>query len=155
MKVAGFTKESIVDGEGIRFTVYVQGCPHNCKGCHNPQTHDFKAGEEYSVSQIVEMIKSNPLLSGITISGGEPFCQPIACSELAREAHSLGLNVWCYTGFDFEEVSNSQLMRNIDVLVDGKFDESLKSADLRFRGSSNQRIIDVPASLKTGKVVLL
>ncbi|NCB03590.1 MAG: 4Fe-4S cluster-binding domain-containing protein, partial [Spirochaetia bacterium] len=127
----------------------------NCKGCHNPQTHDFNAGEEYSVSQIVEMIKSNPLLSGITISGGEPFCQPIACSELAREVHSLGLSVWCYTGFDFEEVSNSQLMRNIDVLVDGKFDESLKSADLQFRGSSNQRIINVPASLSIGKIITM
>ena len=157
IRIAGFEEESIVDGEGVRFVIFTQGCPHKCPGCHNPETHDFNDGKEYDTSEIVEMFKKNPLISGITLSGGEPFCQPTACTELAREAHKLGLNVWCYTGYSFETLlrdSDRRLLSEIDVLVDGKFSKSLKSLALKFRGSSNQRIIDVQKSFQQNSIVL-
>ena len=154
IKVAGFEQESIVDGEGVRFVVFTQGCPHHCKGCHNPQYHDFNGGTEYDTSDIIKMIAENPLITGITLSGGEPFCQSEACLEIAREAHSRNLSVWCYTGYEFYELIGNPLLKEIDVLVDGKFIESLKSLSLRFRGSSNQRIINVPKSFKEKRTVL-
>ena len=154
IRICGFEPESIVDGYGLRFVIFTQGCPHHCSGCHNPQSHDFNGGTEYDTSDIVKMFSDNPLLSGITLSGGEPFCQPEACLELAREAHKLGLNVWCYTGFTFHELTGIQLLNEVDVLVDGKFIESQKSYNLSFRGSSNQRLIDVPKSLKGNEIVL-
>ena len=159
IRIAGFEPESIVDGDGVRFVIFTQGCPHHCPGCHNPETHDFNGGIEYDTSEIVKMFKKNPLISGITISGGEPFAQWEACLELAREAHKLGLNVWCYTGYTFESLHVScnmsrGLLREVDFLVDGKFNLSQKSLELKFRGSSNQRIIDVRKSIQQGSVVL-
>lgn len=159
IRIAGFEEESIVDGEGVRFVIFTQGCPHHCPGCHNPETHDFDGGKEYDTSEIVEMFKKNPLISGITISGGEPFAQWEACLELATEAHKLGLNVWCYTGYTFEELLVScnisrGLLREVDFLVDGKFVLSRKSLELKFRGSSNQRIIDVQRSFHTHKTTI-
>ena len=148
IRICGFEQESIVDGDGIRFVVFTQGCPHHCVGCHNPQSHDFNAGTEYDTADIIEMIKSNPLISGVTLSGGEPFCQSEACLEIAKAVHQMGKNVWCYTGYELFEVIGNPLLKEIDVLVDGKFILSKKSYDLKFRGSSNQRIIDVKESFK-------
>lgn len=160
LRVAGFAHDSIVDGVGVRLTVFTQGCFHNCPYCHNPQTHDPLKGELYEISDIVEMLKKNPLYSGITISGGEPFLQPAPCSELAKSIKSLGKSVWCYTGFTYEHlIEHSQrymdFLKNIDVLVDGPFIEALKSPDLRFRGSSNQRLINIPETFKSGCVVTM
>ena len=154
IRIAGFEPESIVDGYGFRFVIFTQGCPHKCQGCHNPQSHDFNGGTEYDTADIIKMFANNPLLSGITLSGGEPFCQSEACLELAREAHRLGLNVWCYTGYEFYEVIGNPLLKEVDVLVDGKFIESQKSLNLSFRGSANQRLIDVQKSFKEKKTVL-
>ena len=154
IRVAGFEPESIVDGEGIRFVIFTQGCPHHCPNCHNPESHDFNGGTEYDTSDIIKMIADNPLITGITLSGGEPFCQSEACELIATEAHRMGLNVWCYTGFQYHELIREPLLKEIDVLVDGEFIESLKSLTLRFRGSSNQRVIDVPKSLKEQEIIL-
>ena len=154
IRVAGFEPESIVDGYGFRFVIFTQGCHHNCEGCHNPHTHDFNGGTEYDTADIIKMFADNSLLSGITLSGGEPFLQSEACLELAREAHKLGMNVWCYTGYEFQEVIGNPLLKEVDVLVDGKFIDSQKSYNLSFRGSANQRLIDVPKSFKEMKTVL-
>ena len=154
IQICGFEPESIVDGYGMRFVIFTQGCPHHCKGCHNPQSHDFDGGTEYDTSDIIKMFANNPLISGITLSGGEPFCQAEACLEIAKEARRMGLNVWCYSGYEFHELIGNPLLREVDVLVDGKFIESKKSFNLSFRGSSNQRLIDVPRSFKEMKTIL-
>lgn len=154
IRVAGFEPESIVDGEGIRFVIFTQGCPHHCKGCHNPESHDFDGGTEYDTADIIEMIKANPLITGITLSGGEPFCQPEACLEIAIEAHKMNLDVWCYTGYVFEDLYSNILLNEVDVLVDGKFIEFQKSLSLKFIGSFNQRVIDVQESFKALRPIL-
>ena len=162
LRISGIEPESIVDGPGIRYTVFVQGCPHHCEGCHNPQTHDFDGGKLVEMEKIIEEVKKNPLLSGITFSGGEPFCQPEELTELGKEIKKLGLNLVCYSGFTFEELlamsenkpSVLGLLNIIDILIDGKFVLAEKSLMLKFRGSKNQRIIDVPASLLKGTAVL-
>lgn len=136
-------KESIVDGEGLRYVIFVQGCPHHCKGCHNPQTWNFKNGRYFSTESIKEDLKNNPLLDGVTFSGGEPFAlkeNEKALIDIAEYAHSLGMNVWCYTGYTFEEIKNKELLKHIDFLVDGKFIEELKCYE-GFKGSTNQNII--------------
>ena len=154
-KIAGIVPESIVDGEGLRFAIFVQGCLHHCKGCQNPHTWDFGRGRFADTDAIIDQFRANELLDGITLTGGEPFMQPDACLALAKAAKKAGLNVWCYTGYTLEEIkaealrSTKELLRNIDVLVDGRFIEEKKSLDLRFRGSSNQRII----RLDHGRVV--
>ena len=158
IRVAGLTNDSIVDGPGLRYTVFTQGCPHHCPGCHNPQSHDFEGGEVRSTDDILTVIGENILLDGLTLSGGEPFMQAEACAALAKGAHELGLNVWCYTGYTYEALLKGkdewkQLLENIDVLVDGPFMLELRTLDARFRGSSNQRIIDVPSSLKSESIV--
>lgn len=152
--------DSIVDGPGLRFTIFVQGCPHQCKGCHNPQTHDFEAGTQVTPESLLEQIKANPLLDGVTFSGGEPFCQAQALAELGAEIKKLGLNIITYTGYSFEylylhreEKGLGALLAVTDILIDGKFVETLRSLELRFRGSANQRIIDVPKSLAAGSAV--
>ena len=155
LKIAGIVDDSIVDGEGVRLTVFTQGCPHHCHGCHNPQTWSLDGGHEIDTEDIVEKLKANPLLSGITFSGGEPFLQPAPLADLARAAHSLGLDVWSYTGFTLEELEKrtnvQQLLNEVDVLVDGPYVEALRDLTLRFRGSSNQRIIDLK-ELRRGRV---
>lgn len=147
LKIAGIVDDSIVDGEGVRLTVFTQGCPHHCHGCHNPQTWSLDGGHEVDTEEIVQKLKENPLLSGITFSGGEPFLQPAPLAEIARAAHKLGLDVWSYTGFTLEELEKrtdvQQLLNEVDVLVDGPYVEALRDLTLRFRGSSNQRIIDL------------
>ena len=104
LRIAGTIPESIVDGPGFRFALFTQGCPHHCPGCHNPQTWPFEGGEDIDIEEIYQKIKSNPLIKGVTFSGGEPFCHSAACAELAEGAHRLGLNVWCYSGYTFEEL---------------------------------------------------
>lgn len=153
IQICGFEPESIVDGEGVRFVVFVQGCPHRCEGCHNPQSHDFNAGTEYDTWDIISMIRKNPLIQGVTLSGGEPFCQPEACLEIAKAVHQMGKNVWCFTGYELYEVIGNPLLKEIDVLIDGKFILAEKSYNLKFRGSSNQRVIDVKESFKQHRPV--
>ena len=137
------TQDSIVDGPGLRTVIWTQGCPHRCPGCHNEQTHDLCGGFEASVEDIKETIAGLKLQKGITISGGEPFLQSEQCAEIAEFAKSKGLDVWCYTGFTYEQLQESgkheKLLKNIDVLVDGPFIQDQKSLDLYFRGSKNQR----------------
>lgn len=161
MRIAGIANDSIVDGPGLRFTLFTQGCPHHCAGCHNPQTHDFAGGKEADTEEILKMIRGNSLLDGLTISGGEPFCQPAPCLEIAQGARKLGLNVWAYSGYTFEELmdegspAQKALLEELDVLVDGRFELERRSLDCRFRGSTNQRLIDVPASLDAGRAIVL
>lgn len=159
-RLAGVVNDSIVDGPGLRLAVFTQGCPHHCPECHNPQSHDFDGGEWGDTDEILRIAEDNCLLDGITLTGGEPFCQPEACAELARGAHELGLNVWVYTGYLFENLLNGtdaqrELLKNADVLVDGPFLIAQKSMDVRFRGSKNQRLIDVQKSLNAGYAVEL
>ena len=141
IRIAGIVQDSIVDGEGIRLTVFTQGCPHACPGCHNPETHDFNGGRMVDTAEIAAMMDANPLLDGVTLSGGEPFCQPGACIEIAAAAHLKGLNVWCYTGYTIEELEGHPLLNEVDVLVDGRYMEEQRTLELPFRGSRNQRII--------------
>ena len=157
---ADLQEDSIVDGTGIRTVIWTQGCSHNCPYCHNPKTHDFKGGELVELEEVMDKFENLTGQDGVTFSGGDPMFQPKACSILAKKAQELGMNVWTYTGFTFEELiqmKNEDIMNFLkytDVLVDGKFEIDKKSLDLEFRGSSNQRIIDVPKSLQKNKVVL-
>lgn len=148
--------DSVVDGEGIRAVIWTQGCPHNCLGCHNPGTHDFKGGYLEDIETLKKEIDSLEGQDGITFSGGDPLMQIDACLELAKYSKKRGLNVWCYTGFTFEQLlimsktNNAlvELLNNIDVLVDGKFDLAKKSFEAPFRGSTNQRVLDCKESIK-------
>ena len=148
--------DSIVDGEGLRAVIWTQGCSHDCKGCHNPETHAFDKGIVVDVSEIKKEIDELSLQDGITLSGGDPFFQAEACSEIAKYAKEKGLNVWAYTGFLFEDLLENEktknLLKYVDVLIDGPFVLENKSLTLSYRGSTNQRIINVPKSLKDGKV---
>lgn len=156
-------RDSIVDGEGIRAVIWTQGCIHNCKGCHNPETHSFNSGYQIDIEDIKQKIDELEGQDGITFSGGDPMEQPAACAELAKYCHKKRLNVWCYTGYTYEElIKKSKLipaihdfLEEIDVLVDGRFILEEKSYDVIFRGSKNQRLIDVKKSLKSDKVVPL
>ena len=156
---ADLQPDSIVDGEGIRTVVWTQGCPHNCKGCHNPGTNDFNGGFLVDVDEVIEELRSIEGQDGITLSGGDPMCQSDACIEICKAAKEMGLNIWCYTGFTYENVINNpkqrKLLDYIDILVDGKFVLEEKSLDIYFRGSRNQRIIDVKKSLEEESVVLV
>ena len=160
IRLFGTANDSIVDGPGIRYTVFVQGCTHKCKGCHNPESHDIDGGYETDTEKIFEEISKNPLLDGVTFSGGEPFLQAKALSELAEKIKDRGLNLYIYSGFTFEQLvsganeENSwmELLSRADFLVDGKFEEDKKHYTLLFKGSDNQRIIDVSKSLKEGKI---
>ncbi len=155
--------DSIVDGEGIRSVIWFQGCSHNCLGCHNPETHDFYQGFLVSINELKEQINELEYQEGVTFSGGDPFMQPEALLVLARYVHEKGMNVWCYTGFLYEDLIKMakekpiyfEVLKEIDILVDGKFVQELKSFDAVFRGSSNQRIIDVQKSLAREKVILV
>ena len=156
IRVAGLVPESFVDGDGIRFAVFMQGCLRNCEGCHNPDTHALDGGQLIDTQEIIAAIKKNSLLDGITLTGGEPLLQVAAANELALAAKSFGLNVWCYTGYTFEELpaEAAPLLKNVDVLIDGPFIESQRDLNLQFRGSRNQRIIDVKKSREQNKIVL-
>lgn len=160
MRIANTISDSIVDGPGLRFTVFTQGCPHHCPGCHNPETHDLAGGQEVPIEELVAKMGSNPLTQGLTLSGGDPFLQGAECAALARAAHKLGLNVWSYTGYTYErlleleEPGQLALLEETDVLVDGPFVLALKSYAAKFRGSTNQRLIDMKKTRAAGKVML-
>ena len=156
-------RDSIVDGEGIRSVIWTQGCPHNCRGCHNPETHSFTSGYLIDVEDIIKKIDTLEGQDGITFSGGDPMEQAEACYYIAKHCKELGLNIWCYTGYTYEALLEKskhfpyikKFLSVIDVLVDGKFIIEQKSLNLKFKGSKNQRIIDVPKSLKEKKVCLV
>ena len=160
MRIFGLVQDSIVDGPGFRFSCFVQGCPHGCPGCHNPDSHAPQGGKEMTAEAVEAELLKNPLTDGLTLSGGEPFAQAEDCLKLAKTAHAHGLNVWSYSGWTFEYLrdqgteAQGALLAELDVLVDGPFVLAEKDLGLRFRGSSNQRIIDVPASLQAGEVRL-
>ena len=160
IRLAGVEPESIVDGPGYRLTVFAQGCPHRCAGCHNPQTHDFSGGALRDTEEIIALLGANPLVRGVTLSGGEPMAQAAAMAEIARAARERGMSVWCYTGYTLEELlaendpDRMRLLRLSDVLVDGRFVARERSLELLYRGSRNQRLIDVPATLSSGEVRL-
>lgn len=161
LNLAGIIKESIVDGPGIRMTIFTQGCPHHCEGCHNPETWDFNKGKKGNVEKIFQLAKKDPLLQGLTFSGGEPFCQPKPLTKLAKLCHNNDLNIFCYTGYTFEKIISSfdthpeweDFLNQIDYLVDGPFILKERSLMLHFRGSKNQRILDIKKSLAQGKAV--
>lgn len=160
MRIYGLQQDSIVDGPGFRFACFVQGCPHRCPGCHNPDSHDSAGGREMDVEEVAAQMLGNPLTDGLTLSGGEPFAQPEDCLRLAKIAHAHGLNVWSYSGWTFERLRDEgtaaqrALLEELDVLVDGPFLLDQRTLALPWRGSRNQRVIDVPASLAAGQAVL-
>ncbi len=160
IRIAGTTPESIVDGKGMRFTVFTQGCPHACKGCHNPQSWSNDGGKIVDTDELFNDFAENPILSGMTFSGGEPFLQPVPLIELAKKVKAIGKDITIYTGYTFEQLESSnnteikELLSYADILIDGKFEEDKKDLELLFRGSSNQRVIDINETRKEGKLVL-
>jgi len=161
IRIAGIVKQSVVDGPGLRLTLFTQGCPHHCPGCHNPETHDFAGGYDCDIAVILEELEKNPLLRGITLSGGEPLCRAEELLPLVREVKRAGKDVVCYTGYTFEELMEMRkkdanlaaLLEFIDLLIDGRYDQSQRDLTLRFRGSRNQRVLNLPVSLQKGEPV--
>ena len=158
LDLSGIVSDSIVDGPGIRTTIFSQGCPHHCKGCHNPETWTFGCGTQVPVEAIVDIVKSNPLCRGVTFSGGEPFSQAAGFAKLAKLLKEKGYEVASYSGFTFEELlegteDQRKLLQSIDILIDGRFILAEKSLEIAFRGSRNQRILDVRKSLAEGRAV--
>lgn len=149
MRIYGLVQDSIVDGPGLRFVCFVQGCPHHCPGCHNPDSHNFNSGTVMTTDEVIKEMVCNPLTDGLTLSGGEPFEQAEDCMVIARAAHDHGLNVWCYTGYTLEHLMEHgtgdqiALLAEIDVLVDGPFLLAERTLNLPWRGSRNQRIINL------------
>lgn len=162
IRIAGVVRESIVDGPGLRFVVFCQGCPHGCPGCHNPNTHGFDGGYDCQIEKILAAVDANPLLDGVTFSGGEPLCQPTGFYALAKELKKRNLNIVVYTGYTYEELikkadTNEALQGVLDLtdyLIDGRFVEGKKDLTLQFRGSTNQRIIDMKETRAAKMVVL-
>ncbi len=153
LRVSGISDDSIVDGPGMRYAIFVQGCPHHCVGCHNPQTHSYRGGTMMKLKGIMREIRENPLLYGVTFSGGEPFDQPEALAVLGAQVKSAGYHLMAYTGYTYEELQErtglepavGELLTLVDVLVDGRFEISQRDLTLLYRGSSNQRLIDLAA----------
>lgn len=162
IRLAGVVRESIVDGPGLRFVVFCQGCPHGCKGCHNQETHDFQGGYDCEISKIVDAVEKDPLLDGVTFSGGEPFCQPEAFCSLAEALKKMrpDLNLMAYSGYTYEELTAmkseavDKLLSMLDLLVDGRYVQDKRDLTLLFRGSSNQRVIDMNLTRREGKAVI-
>ena len=160
IQINGIMNDSIVDGPGLRLAVFVQGCPHHCPGCHNPETFDPRGGRRMRTEEIIQMLRDNPLLDGLTLSGGEPFEQPDACLVLAQAAKEMGLGVWIYSGYTYEALKKKDnaavqgLLALCDVLVDGPFVLAQRSLDLDFKGSANQRLIDLNATREAGALRL-
>lgn len=161
IRLAGIANDSIVDGPGLRFAIFTQGCPHHCEGCHNPQTHPFDGGYLTDTDALYQQIRQNPLVKGVTFSGGEPFCQAKALAELGKALRENGYHIMTYTGYTFEQLLEQagegngfmELLGVTDILVDGRFELSQKDLLLKFRGSANQRILDCKASLLDKKAV--
>ncbi len=159
IRIAGAVKESIVDGPGIRYVIFTQGCPLHCKGCHNPQAQPLNGGIDVKLSVLYDEFKNNPLIKGVTFSGGEPFIQASNLAVFAKFLRSKNYSIWSYSGFIYEKLVADPIYRRlidqIDVLVDGPFVLAKKSLELDYRGSSNQRIIDVKKSLEAKHAVLV
>lgn len=159
IRIANWIQDSIVDGPGLRFSLFTQGCLHHCPGCHNPTTHDPDGGRVVDISTLVTEMKKNPLLSGLTITGGEPMLQPQSVLTLLREAKALGLDVIIYSGYTYEELRAKQdssieaILIEADYLIDGRFILQERTLDLAFRGSRNQRIIHLKATKEQGKII--
>lgn len=161
VNVAGIVRESIVDGPGFRFVVFCQGCPHGCKACHNPDTHAFKENKLIGVDELFESIMKPRLGKGVTFSGGEPFCQAAPFAKLGEKLKAEGIDILIFTGYEYEELikmakyneSIMRLIKTADYIVDGRYKEELRDLSLKFRGSSNQRIIDVKKTLEACKIV--
>ena len=158
LDLSGIVSDSIVDGPGIRTTIFSQGCPHHCEGCHNPETWDFGCGTDVPVEDLVDVVRSNPLCRGVTFSGGEPFAQSAGFAKLARLLKEKGYEVASYSGYTFEELlegsdDQKELLASIDILIDGPFLLAERSLETVFRGSRNQRILDVKKSLAAGKAI--
>ena len=157
LRILDIVEDTMVDGPGFRTSVYCAGCRHACVGCHNPQSWDFGGGHEMTIEQIMHVIEADPF-ANVTFSGGDPMYQAAGFAELARTIHQrTNKDIWCFTGFTFESLiqpEQRELLNELDVLVDGPFIQSLRDEDLLFRGSSNQRLIDVQASLFSGTTVL-
>lgn len=164
IRIAGYVDDSIVDGPGIRFTIFTQGCAHHCFNCHNPETWAFDKGKDVDIDELISKIKRNPLLQGITLSGGDPLYQVNACLELVKKVKELNsdLDIIIYTGFTFEELANNfkknndllSLLKLSDILIDGKYEDSLRDLTLSFRGSTNQRVINLKKTFLEEKIVL-
>jgi len=161
MRLSGIVPESIVDGPGLRIVIFAQGCPHQCPYCHNPETWDSGGGKEFSVKQVIRNLKQHKKNKrGITFSGGEPFLQSAELVQVAQAARQMGWDIVTYTGFTYEQLiadpnSDIQALLSVtDLLIDGKYIHALRNIELQFRGSSNQRLIDVAATQKSGRMVL-
>jgi anaerobic ribonucleoside-triphosphate reductase activating protein len=161
IRVAGIEKESVVDGPGLRFVIFTQGCSHHCCGCHNPGTWDFDGGQEMDTGEILSQIEESRLIGGVAFSGGEPFEQAAACALLAVQIKTMGLDIVTYTGYTFEELCGKatedgdvkRLLEATNLIVDGPYRQEERDWDLPFRGSRNQRMILVQESLATGRVI--
>lgn len=159
IRIAGLTKESVVDGPGIRYVVFAQGCAHNCVDCHNKETHDFLGGVEIDIDELLIDIHKRKYIDGVTLSGGDPFYQPKEFAYLAEQLKKDSINVMAYTGFIYEEIIKDDkmkaLLKNIDTLMDGPFIKEKKTYKMSFRGSSNQRMIDVKKSLEAKHPIVI
>ena len=158
LELSGIVSDSIVDGPGIRTTIFSQGCPHHCEGCHNPETWAFGIGTPMEEERLLQIVVENPLCRGVTFSGGEPFAQAEGFCKLAKLLKEKGYEVASYTGYTFEQLlsgNNAQreLLKNIDILIDGPFLLGERTLEMSFRGSKNQRILDVPKSLAAGEAI--
>jgi anaerobic ribonucleoside-triphosphate reductase activating protein len=162
IRIAGVVRESIVDGPGLRFAVFTQGCAHHCPECQNPETWDFEGGYDCGIDKILKAMDENPLLDGITMSGGDPLYQAEASYSLCSKVKEKGLNVVVFTGYTYEELMElekkdpwiEKLLGVTDILIDGRYEKDKRDLTLIFRGSSNQRVIDMNASRKEGRAVL-
>ncbi|MDP4153398.1 MAG: anaerobic ribonucleoside-triphosphate reductase activating protein [Bacillota bacterium] len=160
LRLAGIIPESIVDGPGIRMTIFTQGCPHHCPGCHNPQTHDFNGGKDVSFDYICDILNKDTLISGVTFSGGEPFCQAKELARLVDIIKPRVKNIITYSGYTYEQITESdnpdfmELLKRCDFLIDGRYEQDKRSLMLNFRGSTNQRIIDIKQSLLEGHAII-
>lgn len=157
LSILDILEDTTADGPGFRTSIYAAGCPNTCPGCHNPESWDIRHGRRMTTDEILQKVLDDPF-ADVTFSGGDPMFQPEGFAELAQAIkENSDKNIWCYTGYTFEQLLNStrhtRLLQYIDVLVDGRFRQELRDESLYFRGSSNQRLIDVPASLKNGKVI--
>jgi len=162
IRLHGVAEDSIVDGPGYRLAIFAQGCPRHCEGCHNPSSLDPDGGTEWALDDIERLFAKSPLLEGITLTGGEPFSQAASCAELAKRAHGMGLTIWTYSGYTYEELlaragedSDAEaLLNRTDVLVDGPFVLSQRSLELSYCGSRNQRVIDFRKTRESGVITL-
>lgn len=160
LKIAGTVQDSIVDGPGIRYVIFTQGCPHHCPGCHNPQTHDPDGGQIADIDAILDQIFHNPILSGVTISGGEPFIQAESLVPVAEAIKSRHIHLMIYTGYLYEQLLKMEdpyvqrLLELADILVDGPFILSERDLTLQYRGSQNQRVIDLVRTRQSKTIVL-